>query len=694
MARLDRFIQVMHEQRADALQLAVGQPAALVTNGATRAITRDPLSDGQIVGLVKEIAGADTAGQVGGGAPVSFGYHSPSGEVQVELTPGADGTRATVRPSRAGGAPAAAAKGPDLAEARGAIEALLRLLVEAEASDLHLRSGEPPMLRRHGELVREPLAAIPAERLEILLLGIMSSKEINEFRDVSDTDWAYEIAGLARFRCNAGRDRHGPFAVFRVIPTTVRTADEMGLTREVQNLCYLTKGLVVVTGPTGSGKSTTLAALVDLINRTRTDHIITIEDPIEFVHPSKKCLVTQRQIGVHTRSFKQALRAALREDPDIILVGEMRDLETVSIAIETAETGHLVFGTLHTTTAASTVDRIIDQFPADRQSQVRVMLSESLRGVIAQTLCKKIGGGRVAAREILLSIPAVSNLIREGKTFQIPSIMQTNRKVGMVTLNDALDGAGGSEGSGAEGGLHEGGGQGRIRRGAEGEAARYLVPWRGVTVAGAAPILVLVNPQDIVNIASAVRIARNFGVERMRLVNPESFDPWRIEGIAHNSAEFVARIEIVDTLEAAIQDCVHVALLTARGRTAKRRTLRPREAAVELVGAERGGAGRLRGRTGGSGPHQRRAGSGARAGDHPDRSPELLAQPGAGGGDHGLRVVAGPRRRRRAAQASSQGHRAGHVGPDGRPVRRLAAGALGGGLLQDQAVGERDAVVP
>jgi twitching motility protein PilT len=206
----------------------------------------------------------------------------------------------------------------------------------------------------------------------------------------------------------------------------------------VQNLCYLTKGLVVVTGPTGSGKSTTLAALVDLINRTRTDHIITIEDPIEFVHASKKCLVTQRQVGLHTKSFKAALRAALREDPDIILVGEMRDLETISIAIETAETGHLVFGTLHTTTAASTIDRIIDQFPADRQAQVRVMLSESLRGVIAQTLCKKIGGGRVAAREILLSIPAVSNLIREGKTFQIPSIMQTNRKTGMVTLNDAL----------------------------------------------------------------------------------------------------------------------------------------------------------------------------------------------------------------------------------------------------------------
>jgi twitching motility protein PilT len=233
-------------------------------------------------------------------------------------------------------------------------------------------------------------------------------------------------------------DRHGPIAVFRIIPTLVPTADQLGLSQPVQNLAHLTKGLVLVTGPTGSGKSTTLASLVDLVNRTRTDHIITIEDPIEFVHPSKKCVVTQREVGVHTAGFKVALRAALREDPDIVMVGEMRDLETVAIAIETAETGHLVFGTLHTTTAASTIDRIIDQFPADRQSQVRVMLSESLRGVIAQTLCKKIGGGRVAAREVLITIPAISNLIREGKTFQIPSIIQTNRKGGMVTMNDAL----------------------------------------------------------------------------------------------------------------------------------------------------------------------------------------------------------------------------------------------------------------
>jgi twitching motility protein PilT len=226
--------------------------------------------------------------------------------------------------------------------------------------------------------------------------------------------------------------------VFRVIRGEIVTVNQLGLGPDIQKLCYLPKGLVLVTGPTGSGKSTTLAALVDLINRTRTDHIITIEDPVEFVHQSKKCLVTQRQVGLHTRGFKEALRAALREDPDIVLVGELRDLETMSIAIETAETGHLVFGTLHTTTAASTIDRIIDQFPTDRQAQVRVALSESLRGVIAQVLCRKKGGGRVAAREVLLSIPAISNLIREGKTFQIPSIMQTNRKVGMVTLNDAL----------------------------------------------------------------------------------------------------------------------------------------------------------------------------------------------------------------------------------------------------------------
>jgi twitching motility protein PilT len=294
------------------------------------------------------------------------------------------------------------------------------------------------VLRTSGELVRVDQPPLGADALEAMLLSIMPERNRGEFASASDTDYAYEIVGVARFRVNALRDRRGPAGVFRVIPAKVVSIEEMGITPEVQNLCQLTKGLVLVTGPTGSGKSTTLCSLIDLVNRTRGDHILTIEDPIEFVHPDKRCLVTQRQVGVHTSSFKSALRAALREDPDVILVGELRDLETISIAIETAETGHLVFGTLHTTTAAGTVDRMIDQFPSDRQAQIRVMLSESLKGVVSQTLCRKIGGGRVVAREILLTVPAVSNLIREGKTFQLGGVMQTSRRLGMVTLNDAL----------------------------------------------------------------------------------------------------------------------------------------------------------------------------------------------------------------------------------------------------------------
>jgi len=345
-------------------------------------------------------------------------------------------------PAQAAGAPPAALPGEfansqyQAAEQR--LGKLLRALVSSSSSDLHLRVGEPPMFRTHGEIARQPGAALSVQELELLILSIMPERNRGEWKETGDTDFAYEIAGVARDRVNAARDRKGPVAVFRVIPAKVVTVEEMGISDDVQRLCHLTKGLVLVTGPTGSGKSTTLCALIDLVNRSRSDHIITIEDPIEFVHENKKCLITQRQVHIHTESFKTALRAALREDPDIVLVGEMRDLETIAIAIETAETGHLVFGTLHTTTAASTVDRMIDQFPADRQAQIRVMLSESLKGVISQTLCKKIGGGRVAAREILLATPAISNLIREAKTFQIPSIIQTSKKLGMLTMNDAL----------------------------------------------------------------------------------------------------------------------------------------------------------------------------------------------------------------------------------------------------------------
>jgi len=312
-----------------------------------------------------------------------------------------------------------------VAERSPAIDTLFHLMCKAGASDLHLSVGTSPLVRKDGRMQRlDPaMPVLTDEFLARLLDPIMPEGNRQEFAEKHDTDFAYEIPNLARFR---------------VIPTEILTAEKLGLSPAILNLCKLNKGLVLVTGPTGSGKSTTLCAMIDYINRTREEHIITIEDPIEFVHQNQKCLINQREIGTHTGSFKSALRAALREDPDIVLVGEMRDLETVAIAIETAETGHLVFGTLHTTTACSTVDRIIDQFPADRQSQIRIMLSESLRGVIAQNLCRKIGGGRVAALEVLIATGAVSNLIRESKTFQIPSMMQVGKAVGMVSLNDAL----------------------------------------------------------------------------------------------------------------------------------------------------------------------------------------------------------------------------------------------------------------
>jgi twitching motility protein PilT len=324
------------------------------------------------------------------------------------------------------------------ADPRTAMEQLLSLMLERKASDVHLSSDTAPMLRIDGDMT--PIEGYPPlspARLKEMLFSIAPEKNREQWLQIKDTDFAHETA-QARFRVNFFEDRKGIGSVMRQIPTQIRTAAEMGLPPTVLDLCFLPKGLVLVTGPTGSGKTTTLASMIDHINRNRDDHIITVEDPVEFVHPNRRCLVNQREVGVHTGSFKHALRAALREDPDIVLVGELRDLETMAIAIETAETGHLVFGTLHTNSAPSTVDRIIDQFPADRQAQIRMMLSESLKAVITQILCKKIGGGRVAAMEILMVASGVANLIREGKTFQIPSAMQTGKGLGMQTLNDAL----------------------------------------------------------------------------------------------------------------------------------------------------------------------------------------------------------------------------------------------------------------
>ncbi len=320
-----------------------------------------------------------------------------------------------------------------------AMDELLRHMVAAGASDLHLSAGAVPVLRVHGEVkFLSERGALSSDDVRKLVYSILEDDVRNTFEQLRDVDCAYQIPGVSRFRVNVFEDRKGLGTVIRTIPVDILTVEQLNLPKVCLDLCFLTKGLVLVTGPTGSGKSTTLAAMVDYINKNRSDHIITIEDPIEFVHENKNCLVNQRQVGNHTESFKTALRAALREDPDIVLVGEMRDLETIAIAIETAETGHLVFGTLHTTTAGATVDRIIDQFPADQQEQIRTMLADSLKAVIAQVLCKKKDGGRAVAFEILLGNSALASLIREGKTFQIPSIMQTSKSQGMVSMNDNL----------------------------------------------------------------------------------------------------------------------------------------------------------------------------------------------------------------------------------------------------------------
>jgi twitching motility protein PilT len=303
---------------------------------------------------------------------------------------------------------------------------------------MHLTVGQPVIYRIHGDIARVSQDPITPDMMRQFIFPTMPKRNQDEFSKIQDTDYAYELQNVGRFRVNIFRDRNGVGAVMRHIPSQILTAEQLGLAPAITKLCTLNKGLVLVTGPTGSGKSTTLAAMLDLINRTRKEHILTIEDPIEFVHAQQQCLVNQREVHKHTGSFARALKAALREDPDIVLIGEMRDLETIAIAIETAETGHLVFGTLHTTTAMSTVDRIIDQFPADRQAQIRVMLSSSLRGVVAQTLLKKKSGGRVAAHEILIANDAVAAMIREGKVQHLANHMLTQKQDGNQLLNDSL----------------------------------------------------------------------------------------------------------------------------------------------------------------------------------------------------------------------------------------------------------------
>jgi twitching motility protein PilT len=319
------------------------------------------------------------------------------------------------------------------------IDAFFKLMNDEGASDLHMIAGQQPVLRIRGDMERVKFKTMDNESLKSMLYEICPEDKIKIFEETGDMDFGYEIPGLARYRCNFFEQKYGIGAVFREIPSDILSCDQLGLPKVIAKLASLPKGLVLVTGPTGSGKSTTLAAIVDEANRTRSDHILTIEDPIEFVHKSNKCIINHREVGTHTKSFTAALRGALREDPDIILVGELRDLETISLAMEASMTGHLVFGTLHTMNAMKTVDRVVEIFPAEQQGQVRSTLADALKAVVSQALFKRIDiKGRVAALEILICTPAVRNLIREAKTYQIPSVMQTGKKYGMQTVDDAI----------------------------------------------------------------------------------------------------------------------------------------------------------------------------------------------------------------------------------------------------------------
>lgn len=318
------------------------------------------------------------------------------------------------------------------------ITELLAFSAKQGASDLHLSAGLPPMIRVDGDVRRINLPPMEHKQVHGLIYEIMNDKQRKDFEEFLETDFSFEVPGVARFRVNAFNHNRGAGAVFRTIPSKVLTMEELGMGGVFRDIASVPRGLVVVTGPTGSGKSTTLAALIDYINENKYQHILTIEDPIEFVHESKKCLVNQREVHRDTHGFAEALRSALREDPDIILVGEMRDLETIRLALTAAETGHLVFGTLHTTSAAKTIDRIVDVFPANEKAMVRSMLSESLEAVISQTLLKKNGGGRVAAHEIMRGTPAIRNLIREDKVAQMYSAIQTGSALGMQTMDQCL----------------------------------------------------------------------------------------------------------------------------------------------------------------------------------------------------------------------------------------------------------------
>lgn len=465
MPQLDRFLLHLFARGAARLLLVPGQPPVLeMPDGQRLTLVPTPMTAVMVEALAGEVMDAGQQASWANAPSLQWSYAVDGKPVslKVERSPAGTTLSATQAPAKPA-APAPAATGPSPAPAPAAApapspspapearrveaasggslsERLFKTLLAAKGSDLHCTSNHLPIARIHGDM--EELAdfgVLGPSQMEDLMRSLATPETWRHFEENRDADFAYPFdAGGCRMRVNFFMDRQGPGMVVRVIPNEIPDPDKLGIPEPVRRLALLTKGLVLVTGPTGSGKSTTLAAIVDLANQQRKDHIITIEDPIEFVHPKKRCLVNQREVGTHTGGFKNALRAALREDPDIVLVGEMRDLETIAIALETAITGHLVFGTLHTSSAIGTIDRIVDQFPADRQQQIRVMLSDALKCVVSQTLLKRKSGGRVAALESLFVGPAIANLIREGKTPQIVSQMQTGRAYGQKLMVDSI----------------------------------------------------------------------------------------------------------------------------------------------------------------------------------------------------------------------------------------------------------------
>jgi len=469
MAQLDRLLAHITPKGGVRLRVEPNAiPVLELAGGAELPLLANPLSATMIEALAKEVVPSAHEAGLARTGEARFDHEAGTERFRLQVGRSLQGLRIIAEPAGTPAAPAPAPsplapspvapapapapvvapppatghqpKAQPICGTHPQAEVLFKALLARKGSDLHLSSFEAPIVRVSGDL--EDLSDFgilgPSQILEIMQ-ALAPPMAWQHFSERSDADFAYPFeAGGCRLRVNYFMDRVGPAMVCRVIPNEIPDPDKLGLPDPVKRLAGLNKGLVLVTGPTGSGKSTTLAAILDIANRQRDDHILTIEDPIEFVHPRKRCLVNQREVGSHTESFKSGLRAALREDPDIVLVGEMRDLETIAIALETAITGHLVFGTLHTASAIGTIDRIVDQFPADRQQQIRVMLADALKCVVSQALLKRIGGGRIAALETLFITPAIANLIREGKNFQISSAMQTGRAYGQRLMNDAL----------------------------------------------------------------------------------------------------------------------------------------------------------------------------------------------------------------------------------------------------------------